>query len=334
MPIPFLEKESVMEPNALLHPAKVMEWQGFALVVGGAMFHALYQVLNKKMITNQAPADVIGTSNFFGAGLLLLISSLLFNPPVIWSWLDPKTGLLLPLGVTCLLNIVIMFGAIRANKYADVSLTSPISGFQPLFGLLPSWLVLGELPTSWGYVGLFSVVAGLYLFSFTEDKVKETADIPLWLKHDNGTLRYMAPLYMLFKNKGVKIAFVVMLCGSVSINFDKKAAILSSYLFAPALIFLFLAVVGLVKVWRTGEWKKVNKSHTKHLVLSALVLFVALACYWLAFQYGLAIYIGALKRTTPIFVMLLAWFILGEKKVARRWPGALIIAGGSVLLNF
>lgn len=35
----------------------MMSWQGFALVLFGAFFHVLYNVLNKKLLVKEAPAN-------------------------------------------------------------------------------------------------------------------------------------------------------------------------------------------------------------------------------------------------------------------------------------
>ncbi len=324
-----------MHDTFVTHAPKVLLWPGYLLVLGGALFQALSIIINKKQITKKAPPDVVSAITFLGSGLLLLSAAFLFDPPDIQSVFDGIWGIFWPLLVTCLLNIVIMYGSVRALQYADASLVAPMSAFQPLFGIVPAWLILGEVPTTWGFVGLFSVLVGLWFFSVAEGKMKseDLEKLPAWLKSLDGKApRWSAYFYTIFRNRGVKIMLLVTLCGATSINFDKKAAMLSSPLFACALIMLFLGVIGVVKIFRTGEWRKVTKDHRVHLVFGTVTLAITLVCYWLAFRYGLAIYIGALKRVNTVFVLLLAWLWLKEEKVGRRWPGILIIGGGSALL--
>lgn len=308
-----------------------MLWQGFALVLVGAFLHALYQVVNKKLLVKQAPADCVSTINFLGSGTILLAISLLFSPPKIESWFDWPSGLFWPMMATALLNIVIGFGNTRALKYGDASLVTPISAAQPMIVLIPSMLILGESPSFWGYIGLLLLAAGTYIFSFAEE-VKGW-EPPRWLRWAGKNARYFAPWQMLLRNKGVRIALLVACCGAVAINFDKLSVMRSSAIFPPAVILIFLGAIGLMKVLRTGEWRKLEKAHRANLVTNPLVWVVVMICYWSAFHYGLAAYVGSLKRINVVFVLILSFFILKEMKVKQRWPGAVIMAIGAALLS-
>lgn len=314
---------------------RVLLWPGYILVLAGALFQAFSTIIIKKQITKKAPPDAVSAITFFGSGLLLLATAFLFDSPDIRSIFSWRDGVFWPLVFTGLLNIIIMYGHARALKHADATLIAPMSAFQPLFAIVPAWWILGEVPTAFGFIGLFSVLAGLYIFGVAEGEMKpeDLAKLPAWMKSlDGARPRWSAYFYTLFNNKGTRIALFVTMCGAVSINFDKKAAMLSSPIFACALVMLFLGVVGLVKIQRTGEWKKITREHGTHLIFGTVSLFITLICYWLAFRYGLAIYVGALKRVNVIFVLLFAWFWLKEDKVGRRWPGIVIIAAGSALL--
>lgn len=308
-----------------------MLWQGFVLVLSGAFLLALFQVISKKMLIKKAPADCISTIMFIGAGILLFLLSFQFMPPQIESWFEWPNGLFWPLAVTSLLNIVILFGTTRALAHADVSLVGPISAAQPMFVIIPSMLVLGEVPDTGGYVGLLLLAVGIYFFSFAE-KVKgwECPHYLLWL---GSYARYLAPWMMLFRNRGVRIALLVAACGAVSINFDKLSMLRSSALFAPACIVLFCGIVGLIKIAYTGEYKAIQKEHVLHLVLNTLIYTLVIVFFWWAFHFGFAAYVGALKRFSVIFALILAYLLLGEEGVKKRWPGALIMTAGAALLS-
>lgn len=308
-----------------------MTWQGFALVLCGAFLFALYEVINKKLLVKQAPADCISTVNFLGGGSLLLLVSFLFAPPQVQNWFSFHGGLFWPLLATGLLNIVILFGNVRALKYGDVSLIGPISATQPMIVLIPSYLILREEPTTWGYFGLLLMAVGMYVFSFAEDVKGWTA--PKWLAWMGKSSRYLAPWVLLFKNKGVRIALLCAACGAVAINFDKMSTLRSSATFAPACILLFCGAIGALKTLKTNEWKSVDKSHLWHMVTNPIIFAIVLICWWSAFHYGLAAYVGALKRTTVVFALILSFILLGEQKVKKRWPGATIMASGAALLS-
>ncbi|MBU2530209.1 MAG: DMT family transporter, partial [Elusimicrobia bacterium] len=167
-------------------PAKVMLWQGYVLVIIGAIFLAYWTVGLKKLVDKKfsakgASSDAISALNFFGTGIILLIVSLIFNPPNIWSWFAPN-GLFWPLMATSLLNIVVMYSIGRSLKDADASLIAPIGAFGPLISILPSWLILGEIPTTYGYTGLVLMFLGVYAMAFAERKKVKIETVPDWLK--------------------------------------------------------------------------------------------------------------------------------------------------------
>lgn len=308
-----------------------MKWQGFVLIFAGACLYALYDVLNKKLLLKKAPDECIGTVNFLGSGILLLVISILLDPPSISNWFNFYHGLFWPLLATSLLNIVIGFGNVKALKYGDVSLIAPISATQPMVVLIPSWLILREAPTFWGYVGLFVMAIGMYIFSFAEEIKGWKA--PSWLMWMGKRARYLAPWLVLFKNRGVQIAMLVALCGAVAINFDKLSATRSSATFAPACILIFCGIVGLVRTVYMKQWVGITREHAIHVSTSPIVLAVVIICYWVAFKYGMAAYVGALKRSTVLFALILSFIFLGERReIKKRWPGALIMTFGAALL--
>jgi len=319
-----------------------MAWQGFVLVLTGAFLVSFFQVVNKKLLTKKAPADCVSTVNYIGSGALLLVVSVLFTPPKIESWLTFPQGFLWPLLAAVVLNVVILFGIVRALKYGDVSLITPISATQPMVVLIPSWFILGEVPGTWGYIGLFFLAVGVYIFSFAEEVYildpvtgeKKPWQPPHYLAWTGQAARYYAPVQMLFKNKGVRIALVVAVCGAVAINFDKLLILRShSMLFGVALTVLFVGIVGLAKTLVTREWKEVTRAHLVSLASNPIVFALVMVCYSAAFLYGFAAYVGAVKRMSVVFVLVLGWWLLGEQGVKKRWPGAVIMAVGAALLS-
>lgn len=320
--------------GSMLKPALCMEWPGFALVAGGAFLHALSMILIGKLINKRGlPPDVVVTVYSLLSGLLFLIATFAFSPPKIWSVFDVRIGIFWPLAATCILNVFVQFGGTRAQKYADTALVSSVGAFQPFISLLPAWLVLGETPNKYGYVGLFAIAAGIYVISLTKE-IEDPSKVPSWGKTAEGKLRFTAPLATLFTNKGVRLAFLATACGAVSVNFDKKAAMLSSYTFTPAIILLFVGLLGLIKLKR-DDWQKVEKNHLVWLFAAGALYFIINALYWYAFRYGLAIYVSALKRLHAIFVLPLSYFILKEEitKDKKYWLGVLIFVAGLFLFT-
>ena len=88
-----------------------------------------------------------------------------------------------------------------------------------------------------------------------------------------------------------------------------------------------------MKTVREGEWHDFDKDHLLSLIAAPIVFAIVLVCYWAAFHYGMAAYVGAVKRTSAIFALFLGLVFLKEMKALKRWPGAVIMTAGAVLLS-
>ncbi|MES2953235.1 MAG: DMT family transporter [Patescibacteria group bacterium] len=315
----------------------MIEWQGFVLMVLGIFLSAIATTVNKKLLGKNVPANLIGVVNMICGGLLLLVASGLFMPPTIESWLDWPRGLLWPLIITTLFNVVIQFGNIHALKHADASLVAPISAAQPMVVLIPAMLILGEVPSATGYIGLFLIAFGTYLLAIGEQVYEEKGKpwvAPRWLAWTGEKARYFAPVQMLFRNKGVKIAFVVACSGAVAINVDKLVVLRSSSLFSAGLKFFMCGLIMLPTCLRSREYTQVSKADLPMLLVNPFIFAIYLGLFESSLYFGFASYIGALKRTQTIVVLLLAYFFLGEVKAATRWRPAVVMVLGAILLGF
>lgn len=68
------------------------------------------------------------------------------------------------------------------------------------------------------------------------------------------------------------------------------------------------------------------------MFINPVVFAMVLICYWAAFiNYSLVAYVGAFKRITLIFALVLAMIVLKEKGALKRWPGAVVMAVGAPL---
>ncbi|MDX1411954.1 MAG: EamA family transporter, partial [Nitrospirales bacterium] len=86
---------------------------------------------------------------------LLLISLWLTKP---WPTIEP--GYFLALAVGGSLNVVGMFQFMRALQASDLSLTIPFISFTPIFLLVTSPLLVGDVPTHQDILGIFCIVGG------------------------------------------------------------------------------------------------------------------------------------------------------------------------------
>jgi transporter family protein len=68
------------------------------------------------------------------------------------------------------------------------------------------------------------------------------------------------------------------------------------------------------------------------LVASGLATGLSWLCYFRALSLGQASKVAPIDKLSVVFVLLLAWPILGEALTLRKAAGGLLIAGGAILL--
>ena len=140
---------------------------------------------------------------------------------------------------------------------------------------------------------------------------------------------------MLGKSRGVRFALLSALLATVSLNFDALACRLANPAFASAIAFMIAGGANLVLSRYSGEKTHSDGPHTLRSVL-LLGVFLALAAYWsgLAFRYGIAPYVGALKRLQIPLTIVLAYALVGERlRFRERLLGGSLMAVGVVLIG-
>ncbi|MEK6949824.1 MAG: EamA family transporter, partial [Nanoarchaeota archaeon] len=161
---------------------------------------------------------------FYGAPFVLLL--LLFMPM-------PKVeyGFWLALAAIIPFEVLAWILYIKAIKISQISLVVPLLSFTPAFLVVISFLMLREIPTLIGFLGIALVVAGAYILN---------------LKNLNGSI--LEPIKSVFREKGsmymLIVAFLFSITSSLSkIMVQKSSPLFSSaaYLIAMALSFLAIS---------------------------------------------------------------------------------------------
>ena len=114
-----------------------MVW--FILALIGAISQAIYSLSVKVLLYKIPP--------FFLAGYSFLAATLIFVPLILFTGIPPLgPGLFPALAVTVIINIVATILFYRALSTTDLSLCVPILAFTPVFLILTSFVILGEIP--------------------------------------------------------------------------------------------------------------------------------------------------------------------------------------------
>jgi drug/metabolite transporter (DMT)-like permease len=143
----------------------VRPWSSGALAIGAgtllllvaALLNANYQILTRKVRVYDHPL----TSLLYTAAAGAVITR--FIVPWFWQWPTAFDWLLF-VGSGCLGGLGHLF-LIQAFRRAPASVVAPFSYSALLWATLFGWIVFGEWPDSWTWVGAAIIVAsGLYIF--------------------------------------------------------------------------------------------------------------------------------------------------------------------------
>lgn len=244
------------------------------------------------------------------SGLLLTPWVLTFDLPPLplafWGWM----ALIMPLEIAAMLMYM------RAIRDYPLALTVPYLAFTPVLVVVTGWVVLGEMVSGHGLLGILLVVTGSWLLNFEQA--------------DRLTLRKMlAPLRAIVVNPGSRLMLATAAIYAVTSVGGKAAmqwmppqqfgAFYFSVLGAITLLLVGLTHPQSLRVYRHGLWP---------LLLVAGFMAVMVVTHFLALAQVEAAYMIAVKRSSLLFGMLYGAMLFGERHLGRHLlAGVLMVAG-------
>jgi len=303
-----------------------MFWAVLSAIGAGA--DAAYYIVNKKFLQSLEP-DLLAAAGFLVGGACLLTLSLARG--------IPATGpdFLLAVGVDCLLNIIGTTLAFRALRSTDLSLAVPMLAFTPLFLIGTAALILHEIPSAIGILGIIVIAAGSYVLNTTE-----------------GHTGLMAPFRAMVRDPGVFSMLVVAFLYAVVINFDKMVVTNSDTVFGSGLVFSLLGVaflgIFLLKQYigrfhgriAGGAAADPSPDRTagawRDLAAAALIVGFFLTIETIAINQAylqqIVPYVSAIKRTSILITVVYGTLVFREKELLRRVSGAGLMVIGVILI--
>jgi len=285
-----------------------MIWLLFSFLA--AFFNSLLAVFSKKALLKADPYLVIFSQRFLS---ILVLAPLLFFIDI------PTLGnqFWMALVINVVLNLINWILFMYAIKISDLSLVAPLVTLTPLFLLLTSPFIIGEIPTYLGMAGVLLIVVGSYVLNIK--------------KSEKGLL---APFKSLLKQKGPRIMILVAFIWSITSVYDKIGVQNSSPLFWVIAMNGFSACLMLPLVWNLSKNIKVQVRNTWKLLLGVGFANITLLYFqFTALTLTLVSYVISIKRTSAIFSVIFGFFIFKEKGIKERLLGAVIMVGGVVLIT-
>lgn len=286
-------------------------WVGYALTA--ALFTSFLPIISKRLLVHAPVALVAWVPNALSLPILLAATLALRG----WPRVDALffAGLL----ASGMLNLIATLASTTALQRADASLATPLLSFNPAFTMLISAFVLGEQPDLRGLLGVLTIVAGAYLFQ---------------VEHIRAGL--FAPLRALAQQPGVLLAIGASFVWGLTPIFE-KVAIQHSFpenplavAFATTLLttaFLLPAVLrSRVRLAEQLQW------HWPGFLAASLISGLAPLFGFTAIALGYVGYVTALFKLSAVLTVVWAALLLGEQGLRRRFPAAIVMAVGGLLI--
>ena len=286
-----------------------MLWLLFAVI--GALFKSLADLLSKKLLRNRDEYIVMWSRPAFAVPILLLILLFIEIPKT-----DATFWLAVLIGAP--INVIALLLYMRSIKISPLSLTIPMLGTTPIFILLVSYILLKEIPSIKGIIGIFIVVFGAYILGMDPNK-KE----------------FLAPFKSLIKEKGPMLMLIVAFIFSITATIGKVGMLHSNALFFTFTYITVMALIfSIIILYKSKKnFYQIKKNFFKFSLMG--ILMVAEFVFILtAFKYALVNYVISAKRASILFSVIFGFMFFKEKNIKERLLGAVIIIIGLIIISF
>lgn len=302
----------------------LMIHHGVTIAVLNSVVNALCDPLRKHLTKFMDPFALVATRGLIQAPLFCL-----------WAWFETE-GSIPPLNnlfwtsvcISGCINVVTSYLYNRSIQISTLSATIPFLSFTPAFLVVVAFLVLGEIPTFWGVIGIcIAVLGGFWLQG---DAREEQLTKGLSMDNENAS-------------KGSMYMILVAFLWSISSAFDKIGVQNSTPLVYGAAIQIIVAL-GSYVLHRLGFGSHNHKQLPQPLGVERAPIpwgFVVLAGVSSVVSYyinlvateNLAVsYVIAIKRSGCIWSVLLGKIMFREKNLRKKVPSILLMVCGVVCI--
>ena len=238
--------------------------------------------------------------------LVVLFPVVFFIPPVA---LDTKHFVILFL--SWVFNSVATVTSLKALKYGDLSLVSPLSAFTIPFLLLTAYLIAWEAPNMFGIVWVMIIFIGTYFLQISEVK--------------NGAFW---PIKAILQNTGARYMLLTAILWSITTPLDKlgilEYGVLTWMLYQSIAMCIFIGIY----FWIFHR-KKLSSISNPLAIKKILALWgiwgLSLLLQMFALKFTLAVYVVSIKRASGIFSVILWALFFKEKNIKSKLLAAAIM---------
>jgi drug/metabolite transporter (DMT)-like permease len=295
----------------------------------GALFQSITGAINKRNIdVSKRAINIIAFINYFFAGILLAVF-FYFQTGQFLPEIKNHTNFWYGILITVPFNVIGAYFGYKALQVAEYNYVAPWLAFTSLFIVIPSYFLLGEIPSPLSFIGIIIVLSGAVMIDFRKRGKNLNTEEKNLIKNKN-----KAKLYMI----------VVGICYTLTPVGMKMAILESSAIFVAVVAHISIALTFLLIII-IFERKKVYDI-LGHLSDTDKKLFFVLA---LTAGAGYAIANGSInvalgeqqaslvmsvKRIAPMFSFFIGYLFLNETQDAKKKIFATILmVTGTILIT-
>jgi len=288
----------------------------FILALLGAFFDASYYAALKKYLQKI-------DENALAAGALLISFVILMTMALFRGLPTINTTFIMAIIANAILDIISIKLYLKALKYTDLSLALPMISFTPIFLILTSFIILGEIPSYGGVLGILLIVIGSYLLNFKKEKYSLSQ-----------------PFQEIWHNKGLFYMLIVAFIYSLTSVFDKVVMINSDPYFGSALLRLLpgLFFLGLAIKQRKRQSVKQNKPSESWIkkvwpfLISGVITALAAITINIALTMQIVPYVISIKRVSILLGVIYGGLLFKENHIWQRLLGGIVMIMGVVII--
>lgn len=281
---------------------------GILFAQASAIFQAVQNILNKKLVEKEEPFVVIWYTIFLSMFFLV--------PTVLFSGIpEIQNGFYIFLAIRLVLDVFALSLYFYALRDGDVSLIVPLSTFSVVFSLVASSVLNKELPNIVGIAGILVVILGTYLLNLPEKEKRKDL---------------LLPFKMLFRNNAAKLILLSSMLYGIIYSVNKLGIESSSTSF-----FTFSAALGLLVFFTFAIAYKNKGNIFREIKLNKFPMFLPLGLldgikiylFMLAVTYTYVAFADASDNTTAVYSTIFAGIVFKEEIKQRLLPIFIMIFG-------
>jgi bacterial/archaeal transporter family protein len=273
---------------------------------------AFRDIITKKILKHSDPDVMAGIT-----GLLIAVSMLPFLifqgiPETVFSW-SFLTALIL--GWACYFGGKYL--SFTSYKLGDISYITPLKGLTTVFSIFTAFLIFGQIPSIWGFIGIIFIFIGTYTLGFKKN---------IW---------FFGPIRHLFTEKSSQIYLMAVFFYGFSIPIDKWWVEASTPFFWVFCMNLVLFLWTFKKVVRERKvFLKEVSPYMGRFFLWTFLQILNLLSYLYCIERMPVSYVSGFKTASIIFVVLIGGYIFQEKDLRKRSFASLIVFLGLLCIIF